>query len=160
MSLKFETFCDHVAHGRLADVQRMLESESGELRVNGNPNDALLSAVREGHVDIVDYFLRHAMFDPSADDTFAIRLAAANGHLAVVERLLQAGLGRLAALCSFGISAQPGESPAQTAGWVSPARLAHIFLWESEPNPSLHSESKRTIISAASCLRSGFAVAK
>jgi hypothetical protein len=29
------------------------------------------------------------MFDPSADDNFAIRLAALNGHLAVVERLLQ-----------------------------------------------------------------------
>jgi hypothetical protein len=85
MSINFETFCDHVAHGRLADVQEMLES--GKLPVNGNANDALLSAVENGHVDVVDYFLRHAMFDPSADDNYAIGLAAENGHLAVVDRL-------------------------------------------------------------------------
>jgi ankyrin repeat protein len=86
-SLNFETFCDHAAHGRLADVQRMLES--GELPVNGNVNDALLSAVRNGHVDVVDCLLRHAMFYPSADGNRAIRLAARKGHLAVVERLLR-----------------------------------------------------------------------
>jgi hypothetical protein len=52
-------------------------------------NDALLSAVRNGHVDVVDCLLRHAMFDPSADDNCAIKLAAECGHVAVVERLLQ-----------------------------------------------------------------------
>jgi hypothetical protein len=87
MSLNFETFCEHAAHGRLADVQRMLES--GELPVNGNLNNALVQAVENGHVNIVDYLLRHAMFDPSADDNRAILLAAWNGHLSVVERLLQ-----------------------------------------------------------------------
>jgi ankyrin repeat protein len=74
MSLNFETFCDHAANGRLADVQRMLESGELPVNVNGNPNAALV---------------RHAMFDPSADGNRAIRLAAKNGHLAVVERLLQ-----------------------------------------------------------------------
>jgi ankyrin repeat protein len=89
MSLNFDlkTFCDHAAHGRLPDVQRMLES--GELPVIGNQHDALGRAAEKGHVDVVDYLLRHAMFDPSADDNYAIRLAADNGHLAVVERLLQ-----------------------------------------------------------------------
>jgi ankyrin repeat protein len=89
MSLKFDlkTFCDHAAHGRLADVQRMLES--GELPVNGNLIDALVLAAQYGHVDVVDYLIRHAMFDPSADNNRAIRLAATNGSLAVVERLLQ-----------------------------------------------------------------------
>jgi ankyrin repeat protein len=88
LNVDLKTFCDHAAHGRLADVQRMLES--GELRVdvNGNLNDALVRAAENGHVDVVDYLLRHAMFDPSANDNCAIRLAAANGHLAVVERLL------------------------------------------------------------------------
>jgi hypothetical protein len=89
MSIKvnFETFCDHSAHGRLADVQRMLDS--GELRGCGNLNDALWRAAANGHVDVVDCLLRHAMFDPSAFGNLAIRRAAANGHLAVVERLLQ-----------------------------------------------------------------------
>jgi ankyrin repeat protein len=86
MSLKVETFCDHAAHGRLADVRRMLECD--ELLVSGNLNDALWLAAAYGHVDVVDYFLRHAMFDPSADDNRAIQQAAANGHLAVVDRLL------------------------------------------------------------------------
>ena len=85
--VRFETFCDHAAHGRLADVQRMLES--GGLRGNGRLDDALKRAAENGHVDVVDCLLRHAMFDPSADDNCAIRLAALSGHLAVVERLLQ-----------------------------------------------------------------------
>ena len=91
MSLKFDcrTFCDHAAHGRLALVQEMLELASGELPVNGNLNDALVRAAENGHVDVVDYLLRHAMFDPSANGNRAIRQAAEHGHLAVVERLLQ-----------------------------------------------------------------------
>jgi hypothetical protein len=87
MSVKFDAFCDHVAHGRLAIVQEMLES--GEVLFEGKEFIALRSAVKNGHVDVVDYFLRHAMFDPSADDNYAIELAAECGHLAVVERLLQ-----------------------------------------------------------------------
>jgi ankyrin repeat protein len=86
MSLKFETFCAHAAHGRLADVQQMLES--GELRVDGNLDVALVRAAENGHVDVVDCLLRNAMFDPSTDDNSTIKMAAANGHLAVVERLL------------------------------------------------------------------------
>jgi hypothetical protein len=86
MSLKVtvETFCDHAANGRLADVQRMLESD--ELLVD---DDALWRAAQNGHVDVVDCLLRHAMFDPSADDNRAIKVAAMNGHLVVVERLLR-----------------------------------------------------------------------
>jgi hypothetical protein len=87
MSLNFETFCAHAAHGRLADVQQMLES--GELRVDGNLDVALVRAAENGHVDVVDYLIRHAMFDPSADGNRAIWLAAMKGHLAVVEGLLQ-----------------------------------------------------------------------
>jgi hypothetical protein len=87
MSLNFDAFCDHAAHGRLADVQRMLES--GELPVNGNLNEALWRASENAHVDVVDYLLRHAMLDPSADDNCAVKVAACCGHLAVVERLLQ-----------------------------------------------------------------------
>ena len=46
--------------------------------------------LRTGHVDVVAcLLLRHAMFDPSADDNRAVRLAAQNGHVAVVDRLLQ-----------------------------------------------------------------------
>jgi ankyrin repeat protein len=85
VNFDLKTFCDHAAHGRLADVQRMFES--GELPVNVNLNDALMRAAENGHVDVVDYLLRHAMFDPS--DNRAIILAAYNGHLAVAERLLQ-----------------------------------------------------------------------
>jgi ankyrin repeat protein len=84
--VNFDAFCDHAAHGRLADVQRMLES--GELLVDKNVNHALWRAAENGHVDVVDCLLRHAMFDPSADRNRAIRLAAEHGHLAVVERLL------------------------------------------------------------------------
>jgi hypothetical protein len=87
LKVKFETLCDHAAHGRLADVQRILES--GKLGGYGNLNDALVLAAENCHVDVVDCLLRHAMFDPSADDNLAIQLAAKNGHLAVVERLLQ-----------------------------------------------------------------------
>jgi ankyrin repeat protein len=87
MSLNFDTFCDHAAHGRLADVQEMLES--GKLLVNGNVHGALRRAAENGHVDVVDYLLRHAMFDPSADDSRAIQVSAWSGHLAVVERLLR-----------------------------------------------------------------------
>ncbi len=87
LKVKFESFCANAAHGRLADVQRMLES--GELLVDGNLNDALVRAAENGHVDVVDCLLRHAMFDPSADDNYAIRLATENGHLAVVGRLLR-----------------------------------------------------------------------
>jgi ankyrin repeat protein len=76
MSTNFDAFCDLAAHGRLADVQRMLES--GKLRVNGKPHVALMRAAESGHVDVVDCLLRHAMFDPSADDNSAIRLAAMN----------------------------------------------------------------------------------
>jgi hypothetical protein len=65
--------------------------ESGELHVHQrlDLNDALVWAAANGHVDVLDCLLRHAMFDPSADDNFAIRHAAGNGRLAVVERLLQ-----------------------------------------------------------------------
>jgi ankyrin repeat protein len=84
--VSFETFFDHVANGRLADVHRILDS--GEVLVNRNLNDALVRAAANGHVDVVDFLLRHAMFDPSADDNCAIRHAAFNGHIAVVERLL------------------------------------------------------------------------
>jgi ankyrin repeat protein len=64
MSLNFDAFCDHAAHGRLTLVQQMLES--GESRGDGNLNNALVRAAANGHVDVVDYLLRHAMFDPSA----------------------------------------------------------------------------------------------
>jgi hypothetical protein len=50
---------------------------------------ALVRAAENGHIDVVDYLLRHAMFDPSAVDNYAVRWAARNGHLAIVERLLQ-----------------------------------------------------------------------
>jgi hypothetical protein len=89
INFDFDTFCDHAFHGRLADVQRMLELESGKLPVDENLNDAVVRAAEKGHVDIVDYLLRHAMFDPSANDNGAIQVAAQNGRLAVVERLLQ-----------------------------------------------------------------------
>jgi surface antigen len=88
INFDLKTFCDHAAHGRLADVQRMLESDELQLPVNGKLNDALALAAKNGHIDVVDYLLRHAMFDPSADFNHAIRMAAQNGHLAVVERLL------------------------------------------------------------------------
>jgi hypothetical protein len=90
MSINFDAFCDHAAHGRLAIVQEMLES--GEVLFEGNEVIALVSAVENGHVDVVDYLLRHAMFDPSARDNYgnyAIGQAAEFGHLAIVERLLQ-----------------------------------------------------------------------
>jgi ankyrin repeat protein len=89
MSLKFETFCKLAADGRLALVRRMLES--GKLLVSGNVHvhDALVRAAENGHADVVDYLLRHARFDPSADDNRAIRQAAEGGHVAVVERLLR-----------------------------------------------------------------------
>jgi hypothetical protein len=89
MSLNFETFSDHAAHGRLADVQRMLESSELQLPVNGKLNVALMRAAENGHVDVVDCLLRHAMFDPSADGNRAFRWAAEKGHLDVLERLLQ-----------------------------------------------------------------------
>jgi hypothetical protein len=89
MSLKFDlnTFCDHAAHGRLADVKEMLDAD--EMQVNGNEHIALWRAAENGHVHVVDHLLRHAMFDPSVDSNRAIRQAAWSGHLAVVERLLQ-----------------------------------------------------------------------
>jgi hypothetical protein len=87
MSINFDAFCDHATHGRLADVQQMLES--GEVLFDGKEFIALVSAVENGHVDVVDCLLRNAMFDPSSHDNYAIGLASKNGHLAVVERLLQ-----------------------------------------------------------------------
>jgi hypothetical protein len=88
-SVKFDlkTFFDHAAHGRLADVQRMLES--GEVPVNGKLSEALWLAAENGHVDVVEYLFRQPLFDPSAYWNLAVRLAAGRGHLAVVERLLQ-----------------------------------------------------------------------
>jgi hypothetical protein len=89
MSLNFDlkTFFDHAAHGRLADVQRMLES--GEELFKEDLESALWRAALYGHVHVVDYLIRHAMFDPSVDGNCAIRQAAWSGYLAVVERLLQ-----------------------------------------------------------------------
>ena len=91
MSLNLETFCDHAAHGRLAHVQRMLILQSDELLVNGDVCRALQRAAENGHVDVVNYLLRlrDACSDPSANDNLAILLASENGHLAVVQRLLQ-----------------------------------------------------------------------
>jgi hypothetical protein len=85
LKMDFETFCDHAANGRLADVQRMLESG----KLGGYEHFALVRAAENGHVDVVDCLLQHAMCDPAAYDNRAFRLAAANGHLAVIERLLQ-----------------------------------------------------------------------
>jgi hypothetical protein len=68
MSINFDAFCDHAAHGRLADVQEMLES--GDVLFEGNQHVALVSAVKNGHVAIVDYLLRNAMFDPSSHDNY------------------------------------------------------------------------------------------
>jgi ankyrin repeat protein len=87
LNFDFETFCDHAAHGRLALVQQMLDS--GEVLIKESLYEALVRPSENGHVDVVDYLLRHAMFDPSANGNLAIRLAAENGHLAVVERLMQ-----------------------------------------------------------------------
>jgi ankyrin repeat protein len=89
MSLNFETFCYYAAHGRLALVHRMLMLDCDDLCGDGNLNEALVRAAENGHVDVVDCLLRHAMFDPSADVNYAVRRAAENGHVAVVERLLQ-----------------------------------------------------------------------
>jgi DNA-binding FrmR family transcriptional regulator len=86
MSFNLKTFCGHAAHGRLADVQRMLDS--GELHAHFKLNYALCRAAENGHDLVVDYLLRHAMFDPSANDNLALRLAAHNGYLAIVDRLL------------------------------------------------------------------------
>jgi hypothetical protein len=85
-SLNFDlnTFRYYAAHGRLAVVQRMLE-----LPVNGNLSEALWLAAENGHVDVVDCLLRHAMFDPSVNGNCAFQRAAQNGHLAVVDRLLR-----------------------------------------------------------------------
>jgi hypothetical protein len=87
LQVKFDTFCDHAAHGRLANVHQAIES--GELHGHRKLNDALMRAAANGHVDVVDCLLQYAMFDPSADDNYAVRLAARHGHIAVVERLLQ-----------------------------------------------------------------------
>jgi ankyrin repeat protein len=89
MSLNFDAFCDHAAHGRLADVQRMLESNELKLPRYADQNDAVVRAAQNGHADVVEYLLRNAMFDPSANGNRAILWAAQNGHLAVVKRLLR-----------------------------------------------------------------------
>ncbi len=91
MSLNFDTFCEHehAANGQLALVQEMIESGKVLVDVDGNVHHALVRAAENGHVDVVDYLLQHAMFDPSANDNCAVRRAAYYGHLAVVERLLQ-----------------------------------------------------------------------
>jgi hypothetical protein len=90
---KIETFCDHAAHGRLPDVQQhwqqMRECGKQKMRRNGKLNDALLLAAANGHVDVVDYLIRHAMIDPSAHNNNVVRETARFGRLAVVERLLQ-----------------------------------------------------------------------
>jgi ankyrin repeat protein len=70
--MSFQTFCDHAAHGRLTLVKQMLESIELHLNGNGNLNDALVRAADNGHVDVVDYLV-----------------AAREGHLAVIDRLLQ-----------------------------------------------------------------------
>jgi hypothetical protein len=89
LNFDFDSFFYYAAHGRLAIVHRMLMLNSDDLCGDGNQNEALAQAAENGHVDVVDYLLRHAMFDPSFDDNRAIRWAATSGHLAVVERLLQ-----------------------------------------------------------------------
>ncbi len=87
---RFETFCDHAAHGRLAIVQEMIKSGSLPVDDEGHaPHGALVRAAANGHVDVVKFLLRHAMLDPAANGNCAIWLAAQCGHLAVVERLLQ-----------------------------------------------------------------------
>jgi hypothetical protein len=89
VSRNFHLFLDDAANGRLAIVQRILES--GKLHVDAfvNVHAALVRAAQNGHVDVVDCLLQYAMFDPSFNDNSAIRLAAHFGHLAVVERLLE-----------------------------------------------------------------------
>ena len=67
----FLLFCDHAAKGRLELVQQMLAS--GELRCDGKEHVAVVRAAENGHVDVVDCLLQNAMFDPSADDNWAIR---------------------------------------------------------------------------------------
>jgi hypothetical protein len=46
-------------------------------------------AAANGHLAVVERLLQDKRVDPSADDNYAVRLAAQRGHLAVVERLLQ-----------------------------------------------------------------------
>ena len=85
-SLDFDAFCEYAAYGQLAHVQQMLAGE----RVKGRKvHVALVRAAANGHVEIVDCLLRHAMFDPSGYNNRAIRMAATYGHRAVVDRLLQ-----------------------------------------------------------------------
>jgi hypothetical protein len=109
MSFKCDAFRDHAANGRLPDVQRMIES--GELRGYGNRNEALWSAVKYGHVEIVDCLLRNAMFDPSGHGNYAIGLGAKRGHLAVIERLLQDERVDPSANdnCAIGLAAREGH---------------------------------------------------
>jgi hypothetical protein len=65
-----------------AHAQRMLESDEFKLPRYADQDFAVVAAADNGHVEIVDCLLRHAMFDPSLYDNRAIRFAAQNGHLA------------------------------------------------------------------------------
>ncbi len=57
--------------------------------VDGLEDVVFLKAVRNDYAKVVEILLKYERVDPTAEDNYAIRYAAANGHAEIVEMLLK-----------------------------------------------------------------------
>jgi len=66
----------------------LIESESNELQLKSRtPQQSLYRAAQTGNLQKVEFVLEYA--DPTADNSYALRIAAANGHKQIVALLLK-----------------------------------------------------------------------
>jgi len=84
--------CEASTFGNVEVVDRLLQYTKKRLMVDPpeSKNVALMYAINNGHINVVDRLLQDDRVDPSSHDNIAFRLACNyNGHINVVDRLLQ-----------------------------------------------------------------------
>ena len=75
--------------GDLKSINKLLRG--GFIDPSGVNNDAIRTASRKGHADVVKRLLEDPRVDPSVDNNVAFRWASQNGHFEVVRCLINDG---------------------------------------------------------------------
>lgn len=86
--------CRALTAAAAASHEEVTEALLADARILAVPQGLLAAAcaaAEKGHVSIIDLFLSHPYFDPAAEHSRLLRVAARFGQLAVVDRLLADG---------------------------------------------------------------------
>lgn len=100
-ALSNEALCRATRNGHLRVVQYLMTIEDASINIADQQNGAVIEAAAGGHVDILRYFVeqktagnaKFARLDFAAQDNLAVRRAAGEGRLEVVQLLLSGRCG-------------------------------------------------------------------